>query len=155
MAYQYPPQRRRPVWPWVLLSFVGAVFLAAIAIVVIALATTVPDKEHTVHGRFVLGAPCDQAGTGGYSDISTGTQVTAKNASGRVLAVAALTGQRAIRRNCVWTFAMTVPDADIYQFETGRRGALSYTRSDLAADDWIVVITVGDTNVTRAEVLGQ
>ena len=44
---------------------------------------------------------------------------------------------------CTVAFELEVPDAEFYEIEVGRRGELSYSRSELEAMDWDVELTLG------------
>jgi hypothetical protein len=88
--------------------------------------------------------PCPEGPGGGYSDISDGTQVTVKDAAGTVLAAGTLTGGTITVGEVAFTFTVEgVPDADLYQVEVSRRGALSYTADQMDEADWSVNVSLG------------
>ena len=82
--------------------------------------------------------PCPQGAGGGFSDIVAGTQVIVQDGSGAVLATTALTGGRVNMRGCTFDFRIEVPAADFYQVLVSHRGALTYSRDDLARSGWHV-----------------
>ncbi|MBA2489231.1 MAG: hypothetical protein H0V36_07945 [Chloroflexi bacterium] len=92
----------------------------------------------------VLGTTC--WGTGGYSDIRAGMNVTVKDENGKLLGASSLgPGKPSGSSRC--TFEFSVPDvaeANIYSIESGRRGALSYPRVELEAMGWSLGLSNGD-----------
>jgi hypothetical protein len=82
--------------------------------------------------------PCPEGAGGGYSDIAAGGQVVVKDGAGRVLATTELSGGQVNTRGCTFDFQLEVPDTDFYQVEVTHRGALTFARSDLAANEWHV-----------------
>lgn len=87
------------------------------------------------------GAGC--SGSGGYSDISAGTQVAVYSASGDVIGVGALrSGTRTSPSTCV--FDVHVPNVPLgesfYQVEVAHRGMITVT----AADAEYVMLSLGD-----------
>lgn len=90
-------------------------------------------------------------GAGGYSDIGPGTSVTVRNGKGDVLGVGKL-GEGLPSNNgvqvyfCDWTVQIPdVPvDEDFYAVEVADRGEITSSGKDLAADDWIVEVSLGE-----------
>lgn len=92
-----------------------------------------------------VGDSCE--GTGGYSDMSIGTQFTIKDAAGTLVGFGALTiadyGPRAFECSLQGK-ATGVPDLPIYSVEVGRRGTVNFQRADLEADGWLARLSLGD-----------
>jgi hypothetical protein len=110
-------------------------------------------QTHDVAGTFELyddrflyqadGSSC--SGSGGYGDIRAGIPVTVRDASGTLLASSSLRGGEVEGLRCVFTFELTDVDrSDFYTFEVGRRGELTYSNSELAANGWHVDLYLGD-----------
>jgi hypothetical protein len=107
-------------------------------------------KGRSVTGTFVLtdgdslnfGGNC--AGTGGYSDISSDTQVVIKDGAGKVLGVSSLGTGTASGKDCTFNWIIDeLPKADFYIVEAGRRGSLTFSRSELEARGWHVASSLG------------
>lgn len=83
------------------------------------------------------------SGTGGYSDVREGAQLTVSDESGTVLGVAEFSpgnvdpydvGDESF---CQFAFvAAGLPRADFYVFELGRRGDLTYSLGDMERMNW-------------------
>jgi hypothetical protein len=146
------PGARRP---WLLLGVV--IFVAVVAAgAFLALAGSgafVP--HHTVAGTFTLtdtdtdpsittiANGCE--GTGGYSDIRPGAGVTLKDGDGKVLATSFLDSGSGTANSCSFTFSLAnVPEAPFYTVEISHRGQLSYSLSDMKAQDWSLSLTLGN-----------
>lgn len=95
-------------------------------------------------------------GSGGYSDISEGTQVVVKNGQGTILATGRLgvgtfppipsPAPKTPPTTDICGFAFLVPaipDSDFYSIEVSHRGALVYSREDLKAKGWQVALSLG------------
>lgn len=90
-------------------------------------------------------------GTGGYSDIGVGTQVTVKNEAGLIIATGSLEegtlieGESAFAKDaCRFPFAITdVPISAFYSFEVARRGALNYSHAEMESMGWQVDLSLG------------
>lgn len=72
----------------------------------------------------------------GLSDLGAGTQVTAEDAAGSLLAVGHLEGGELDIVGCHFTFSMELPRADLYRFQVANRGTVAYSYQDLADNDW-------------------
>ena len=126
---------------------VTAVLVAAAAYVVLG-----TSEKHTVTGEFALttentlstGDTC--RGTGGYSDITPGTQVVIEDDTGRTLATGAFGAGLYDGRSCVFNFSFQdVPKAKFYRVhQSGDRGTLQYSYADMVDSDWSVHLTLGD-----------
>ena len=124
--------------------------------------TTVPPPTsttvatHFVTGTFllrqegnILGATC--MGRDGYDDIKPTTQVTIKDQAGMLLAVTSLGSGAGVAASgkpgvvyCRWSFSLSdVPEVGFYQFETGRRGAVTYSAADMRQKSWHVDLSLG------------
>jgi hypothetical protein len=108
-------------------------------------------QTYTIRGTFTLreGSTTDSfacSGTGGYSDIRPGTEVTVRDGSGSLIASNQLgvSSYNSDSRSCVFAFIVSdVPRADFYEIAVGRRGSLSYSRSQLERADWSVAFELG------------
>lgn len=81
--------------------------------------------------------------TGGYSDLGVGTQVRAYDAAGNLLAAAPLEGGLLDFSGCHFTFEMTLPVTDTYDFEISQRGRIAYTHAELERGGFEVSFSLG------------
>lgn len=90
--------------------------------------------------------------TRGYEDVDYGTQVTIKDASGKIIATGELgygtkSGDRVPFNSgsafpCAFPFTASVPPgSDFYQIEVSSRGAVTFTSDELTSKD--VALTLG------------
>lgn len=80
----------------------------------------------------VSGSTC--SGSGGYSDIDEGTQVTVKNGKGEVLTTTTLGAGSGGRYVCTFPFSFQITEGeDRYVVTVSRRGDMSYSFNDLKA----------------------
>jgi hypothetical protein len=92
----------------------------------------------------------DCQGTGGYDDIGPGSPVTIRNGAGEVVATSKLgEGQPSSNGRqeayCDWTTKVEdVPAADFYAVEIADRGEITTSAEDLAANDWVFEIALGE-----------
>ncbi|BBX74914.1 DUF732 domain-containing protein [Mycobacterium shinjukuense] len=87
----------------------------------------------------VSGSSC--SGSGGYSDINPGTQVTVKNSKGDILATAFLQAGQGGRFWCTFPFSFEITEGeDRYVVSVGRRGEMSYSFADLKANGVSLVL---------------
>lgn len=88
------------------------------------------------------GEPC--SGTGGYSDISFGTQVTITDAAGTLVAMGNLSLGRKTKQGCEFPFTVDdiTPGSKFYTVEISRRGGLTKTEDQLRAGE--LAFTLGD-----------
>jgi hypothetical protein len=126
--------------------------------------------SRTIRGTFTLhdasagwheGHSCQ--GDGGYLDISPGTQVTLKDASGTIIGTSRLLSGKGLPEGLngdldlvagVWTadsfhcefpFEVTdIPPSDFYSIEISHRGQINYSAKDLDAAGWLLELTLGD-----------
>ncbi|MEK6440133.1 hypothetical protein [Pseudonocardia sp. T1-2H] len=94
------------------------------------------------YGSFTTGSSC--SGSGGYSDIDTGSSVTVYDGSGAVVATGMLGSGRATSSSTC-EFVVTVPDvpagSDFYQVEVSHRGKVTFEGRRLQTDG--VSLTLG------------
>lgn len=165
--------KRRKRWPWIVGSMAIILMVAGGAIAGYAAAmkstpsaapTTTPPpvttpsttpyvSPLTVAGVFYLrddgfreGKDCE--GTGGYSDIHIGTQVTITGPTGEVLALAGLIGGKGKKVGgkivCAWFFfTPSVPAGkEFYGIEVSHRGVVRYSEADVQDED--LALSLGD-----------
>jgi hypothetical protein len=83
--------------------------------------------------------------SGGYSDVSSGTNVTVKNGEGKLLGITDLSsGATAGSYSCKFSFQIEVPNSDFYSFDIGNRDEVSYSKDELKAKGWNLELTLGD-----------
>jgi hypothetical protein len=82
----------------------------------------------------------------GFDDLTPGTQVTVKNASGKLIATGRLR-DGAIRSNgytCIMPFTVkNVPTTSFYKIEVAHRGNVDYSLKQMRNANWRVDVTVG------------
>jgi hypothetical protein len=110
------------------------------------------DGRYTVHGIFPhrnYGAPC-KAADAGYADIHAGTPVVVRDPSGAVVGSAKLGSgtlhQQPLRGrddDCLFRFALTVPDRAQYKIEVSIRGVVAFSKADLERAHWTANLTIG------------
>jgi len=109
--------------------------------------------KHTINGTFVLNGDSDSIltlgttcwGDDGYSDLAPGMPITVKDESGKILGATSLGTGTGNSSRCTFTFVLDgVGDANIYSVEGGRRGAVSYPRSQLEDSGWTVALSIGN-----------
>lgn len=84
-------------------------------------------------------------GQGGYSDIAPGAQVTVRDQSGEVIALAQLEPHPGdTTPACLFTFSVEVPEAKFYSFEVSHRGQVSFSKKDLAEGNWSIELALGN-----------
>jgi hypothetical protein len=132
---------------WVLAVVLAAVLLhAAVGVMLFRLQR----PEHRITGNLTLVGSIGSGeqgceGSGGYDDISEGTQVTVSDGSGKTIALGSLRAGRQVDRfRCTLDFSIAgVPDADFYKVEVAHRGALTFSKQELASKGWQVEATLG------------
>ncbi|MFJ3246495.1 hypothetical protein [Streptomyces sp. NPDC086782] len=104
-----------------------------------------PDGTLTVAG---VGAGLDSgelcSGTGGYSDIDFGTQVTITDAAGTLVAVGSLGLGQKTEQGCEFPFTVDdiTPGSKFYTVEVSHRGGLSKAEDELRTGG--LAFTLGD-----------
>lgn len=94
-------------------------------------------------------------GEGGFSDFGPGMNVTVRDGDGSVIgswSTRSLTNAddeaetaRSLDTWCIVAFEVELTDeADFYLINVGRRGEISFTRDELAAQNWRVELSLGD-----------
>jgi hypothetical protein len=86
---------------------------------------------------------CPGGAGGGYDDIEAGSQVVITDGNGNVLATTSLQGGVVNTHGCMFTFSVTVPDANFYGVTVTHRGTLTYSQQDLVDSGWQVHASVG------------
>ena len=151
------------------LAIVSATLL--IVILVAALAGVFgSQKETTLRGVFTLydndidGDISDCSGTGGFADFGFGMDVTIRDGKGDIVANAFtksintdeifkivmdnLPGETitswTLGKSCIVYFETTLPNKDFYEIEIGRRGSMSFSKSELEDQSYFVSLTLGD-----------
>ena len=129
---------------------------ATIAVAVLILAASCSGaghpSRHTITGTLTLltggtgtaDQPC--LGTGGYSDINAGTQVTISNQSGTVVGVGQLglgISGGTLNLDCLFPFTVVAGPADIYEVEVSHRGNVDFSAAQMTAQGWAVQLTLG------------
>ena len=140
-----PGRLRKPI------VVVGILIVAAVGV---ALLTLRSDPTYTISGRFELvtgwnfnplgSDSC--AGTGGYSDIRPGAQVTVRGGSGSTLAISRLGESKGALSpaTCSFEFSVTeVPREDFYRIEVSHRGEIEFSFAEMESKNWMVELTLG------------
>jgi len=156
---------RSDVWrmrlPWVLVGSVVA--LALIVLIVLqpwknrssannnTSAQTASSSLDTVtiYGQFYLfdEGMRDCNPSAGYSDVGSGTPVTLRDESGTVIGSGTLgMGRQPNTGSCVWGYSLTtVPtNVEYYTLTVGRRGDITYSRSEMISKEWKLQTSLGD-----------
>ena len=111
-----------------------------------------PDAKalHTIHGTMTLidtkieaegGFGC--RGSGGFSDIAAGKQVTVTDATSKVIGVGTFgpgqPGRDVPNVVCVFEFSIpNLPGVEFYGIEAQRRGTLHYSLEEMKRRDWTI-----------------
>jgi hypothetical protein len=86
-------------------------------------------------------------GGGGYGDIDKGAFVTVKDQKGTLIGSGRLGPRRiesSILKAYVFPFEATGgKDAEFFQVEVSRRGAISYSKAEMQNNDWTVHASLG------------
>lgn len=84
-------------------------------------------------------------GTGGYSDIASGTQVVIRDGENSIIGVGRLdsSGVEQDSWGCNFMFEVEVPETEFYQLEVSSRGQLVYTFEEFEYLDWTIETTLG------------
>lgn len=154
----------------------GGIAAAAVLVVLLVVVATGGEDGQTLTGEFTLtdtdsvsGTAESCRGTGGYSDVGPGMNVTVRNGSGEVIAsgnTESLDAEEYFGTEeeeggestspqeraetmfevlgCTVVFETKVPKEDFYVIAVGRRGELSFSRQELEELNWNVSLTLGD-----------
>lgn len=102
-------------------------------------------------GEFTLladefgGSSSSCSGTGGYGDISQGTDVVVRDEGSEIIGTSSLGPGDRSGGSCTFSFEVEeLPPADFYSIEVGDRGELTYSREDLDEMEWSVFLSLGD-----------
>jgi hypothetical protein len=130
------------------IAAVTVVLLAAAAFFVFGAA----GERHTVTGSMSLttgsdlttGASCE--GSGGYSDVASGTQVVIEDDSGKTLATSEYGPGVFDGTSCVFEFTFNdVAKSAFYRVHSGsNRGVVQYSYKQMVDNNWSVSLTLGD-----------
>jgi len=143
----------RRVWVTLGLVIFVAVIAAAGFVALAASGTLTP--HHTINGAFVLldtdptyssiktvGSGCE--GTGGYSDLSPGAQVTLRDGDGKTLGSTALSEGSGSSTSCTFTFSIpNIPEVPFYAVEISHRGQVTNSLADMRANGWTFSLSIG------------
>jgi len=109
------------------------------------------EQTHRLLGAFILNdtavdySESSCSGTGAYADIKVGLGVIARDEAGKTIGSTELVDDsHSSASQCVYTWEMTVGDAESYSIEVGQRGAGTYSAEDLNRRYWQVATTVGE-----------
>lgn len=84
-------------------------------------------------------------GTGGYSDIGTGTQVVVRDGNNNVLGVGDLefSQEMTFGSGCTFIFEIEVEEERFYQISMSHRGEMIFTFEELQENRWTVFLSLG------------
>lgn len=116
---------------------------------------TITGEVRLNNGDTVVRSDGECQGTGGFDDISAATQAVVKNDAGTIVGTTRMAAVPLVdpvdrrerylaKRRCDYTFTVVVPDSPFYSIEVGRRGALTYSRSELEDAGWAVEMSIGE-----------
>lgn len=134
----------------VIVVAVAAIVFVGLIVAVAAVTFLGKTTNRTVTGTFTLyGSDISTTGgchgINGYDDIREGGNVTLKDGDGKILATSSLTSPSYTPGACEFDVVLDdVPDSDFYEFTVTHRGGLTYSRDDLAAQDWEISASIGD-----------
>ncbi|MEB3247756.1 MAG: hypothetical protein VKK07_00245 [Merismopediaceae bacterium] len=107
-------------------------------------------STYTITGSLTLvdskieGSQTNCYGTGGYSDIEGGMEVTIRNDIGKIIAIGRTdAGYRQQGEyssvTCIFPFKVTdIPRSPFYSIEIGRRGKVNFSYTELQKQKWKV-----------------
>lgn len=105
---------------------------------------------HTLYGTFELHGEYREVSTGCtgtdvYDDIREGAAVVVMDDAGKTIGTSSLGPGRARGGSCVFPFTVAgLPDANDYQVDVSRRGAVACSRWDLVTSSWEADLVLGD-----------
>lgn len=84
-------------------------------------------------------------GTGGYSDIGSGTQVVIRDGDNNVMGIGdlAFSEEMTFGSGCTFVFEIEVEETRFYQIEMSHRGGMVFTFTDLEEERWTIFLTLG------------
>jgi hypothetical protein len=90
-----------------------------------------------------IGSPC--VGTGGFSDIQTGTDVTVTDEASRIVGIGHIVSSSRVNIVvCSLRFTVPgVPERPFYKVEVSHRGGLTYSLQDMKSRNWTIDATLG------------
>jgi hypothetical protein len=74
--------------------------------------------------------------------MQVGGQVVAADGNGSVIATSELTGGVVGKHGCTFSFAVKVPDRPFYAVTVTHRGAVTYSRQELARSGWKIATSL-------------
>ena len=102
---------------------------------------TLQDKSPSAYSTPITVSSSSCSGSGGYSDIDQGTQVTVKNGKGDILTTTTLGAGEGGRYLCTFPFSFQVIEGeDQYVVSVSRRGDMSYSFASLKANGVSLVL---------------
>lgn len=95
---------------------------------------------------WIVGSTADCSGSGRYSDLRGGADLTIRDGAGRALATVSLgPGTGSPPHTCRFNFSLVdVPDVSVYRLDVGQRRVGSFAYADMQVRDWTVQIVLGD-----------
>jgi hypothetical protein len=150
VAAQAPVARQSQRRTWIALGSVIFVAIVAAAAFISFNNSGALSPKHEISGTFALtdtgeafsSSSC--AGSGGYSDIRSGTNVVLKDGDGKLLATGSLANPTGSGSKCMFTYTLkNVPDSPFYTIEVGSRGDLSYSLEEMRGMAWSIDLTLG------------
>jgi hypothetical protein len=119
------------------------------------------EQTHRLVGAFILNDPgvdysdSTCSGTGAHVDIKEGLGVIVRDEAGKAIGAAELVyDSRSSASQCLYTWEMTLGDAQSYSIEVGHRDAGTYTVEDLNRRYWQVATTVPEVGLETPHVGG-
>jgi hypothetical protein len=155
--------------PWSIPNVVAVLFAIAVGGCTVPKGesmTTASSETHRINGTFLLrdtyinldainpsdllgpdrewknGDAC--SGDGGYDDVQSGLGVTVKEEAGTVIGTSSLDAGVITDGGCQFAFTVgSIPRANFYQIEVGRRGQVRYSYDQIVGTHWSVSLTLG------------
>jgi hypothetical protein len=149
-SMQSPVARQSQRRTWLALGSVIFVAIVAAAAFIGFNGSGALSPKHDLSGTFSLtdssknfsAAFC--VGSGGYSDIRSGTNVVLKDGDGKLLATGSLGDSTGIGDTCTFIYSLKdVPERPFYTIEVGSRGDLSYSLEEMRNMGWSIALTLG------------
>lgn len=129
------PAARPRRWPWLVLAIALAIVLVGVGYLLLR------PKQLDVSGTITItgdsssrtvNADASCTGKGGFSDLTTGAQVTVYDASGNTVGLGKLKAGRADQYSCTMAFSASAPGGgDIYSVTIGHRDRFQFRPADL------------------------
>jgi hypothetical protein len=127
------------------------VAVATLAMVLVACQGPSGDQTRKLIGAVILNDPgaertaTECSGSGQYTDITGGLEVTITDETGEVIGSTGLAvDARGGEGQCLYLWEVMVGPASSYSIEVGDRPAGTYTVADLNQRNWGVAVTFGE-----------